>query len=182
MEGTNMQKSLIISFLVLAFGLFLIACQNGVNPAETAGQPGDESLEKAVPKGESEPCGGCEEDCELTPGYWKNHPEAWPLDNITVGGETYTKEEAIEWMSKPVAGDKSITMFKALVAAMLNVEKGCDVSCCITSVIAQANEWMADHPVGSGVKARSDAWQGCKCNLDGEELYLELDQWNNFGC
>ena len=26
-----------------------------------------------------------------TPGYWKNHPEAWPTGSITVGGVTYMK-------------------------------------------------------------------------------------------
>ena len=26
-----------------------------------------------------------------TPGYWKNHPDAWPVDSITVGGVSYSK-------------------------------------------------------------------------------------------
>jgi hypothetical protein len=30
-----------------------------------------------------------------TPGYWKNHAEAWPVQFITVGGVTYTKAQAI---------------------------------------------------------------------------------------
>src|SRR6185295_7670920 len=29
-----------------------------------------------------------------TPGYWKNHPAAWPVASITVGGITYTKAQA----------------------------------------------------------------------------------------
>jgi len=32
-----------------------------------------------------------------TPGYWKNHPEAWPVSSITVGGLTYTKAQAIAY-------------------------------------------------------------------------------------
>src|SRR4051794_26153743 len=32
-----------------------------------------------------------------TPGYWKNHPEAWPTQTITIGGGTYTKAAAIAW-------------------------------------------------------------------------------------
>ena len=35
-----------------------------------------------------------------TPGYWKNHPEAWPVADITVGGVTYTKAEAIAWLEE----------------------------------------------------------------------------------
>ena len=56
-----------------------------------------------------------------TPGYWKNHPEAWPVDEITIGGVTYTKVEAIAIMNTPEKGDKTYTMFSALVAATLNV-------------------------------------------------------------
>ena len=33
-----------------------------------------------------------------TPGYWKNHPDAWPVAVITIGGETYTKGDAIAIM------------------------------------------------------------------------------------
>ena len=29
-----------------------------------------------------------------TPGFWKNHPEAWPVSTITVGGVEYTLDEA----------------------------------------------------------------------------------------
>jgi hypothetical protein len=33
-----------------------------------------------------------------TPGYWKNHPDAWPVSSITVGGVAYTKAQAIAWL------------------------------------------------------------------------------------
>ena len=29
-------------------------------------------------------------------GYWKNHPEEWPVEWIEIGDENYTKEEAID--------------------------------------------------------------------------------------
>src|SRR6185503_2976132 len=32
-----------------------------------------------------------------TPGYWKNHAEAWPVSGITIGPNTYTKAQAITW-------------------------------------------------------------------------------------
>ena len=37
-----------------------------------------------------------------TLGYWKNHPDAWPVDEITCGGTTFTKEEAIELMEQAI--------------------------------------------------------------------------------
>ena len=92
-----------------------------------------------------------------TPGYWKNHPEAWPVHGITVGGITYTKAQAIAWLGK-VGKDKTTTMFSSLVPAMLNVCIGNDGSC-VTSTIAAANTWMATYgPVGSNVAASSYAW------------------------
>lgn len=109
-----------------------------------------------------------------TPGYWKNHPEAWPVDEITIGGETYTKEMAIFFMKARVKKDKTFTMFPALVAAKLNVLIGNEDSC-IEGTIKDADQWMADYGpvVGSGVKASSNAWEM------GEPLYEVLDLYNN---
>lgn len=105
-----------------------------------------------------------------TPGYWKNHPEAWPVDSITIGGITYTKEEAIEKMGLP-DGDKRNTMFRSLVCAMLNVIIG-NESSCVDQTIIDANAWWAKY-YGKCVKASSKAW---KC---GEPLYFILDDYNN---
>ena len=93
-----------------------------------------------------------------TIGYWKNHPDAWPVEMIEIGGETYTKAEAIAWMKAPIKGDKTINMFKQLVAAKLNVLIGNDDSC-IADTIAYADAWLADNPVGSKVRANKPAWK-----------------------
>jgi hypothetical protein len=70
-------------------------------------------------------------------------------------------------------------MFKALVAAKLNVMIG-NRDCCIAGAIAEADAWMATYgPVGSGVKASSAAWQRGACPGGGECLYLRLDAYNN---
>ena len=107
-----------------------------------------------------------------TPGYWKNHPEAWPVDEITIGGVIYTKEEAIDIIKMP-DGDKTYTIFRALVSARLNVLIGNDDSC-IADTISGADVRMETYgSVGSGVHASSDAW------TEGEPLYLELDDYNN---
>ena len=111
-----------------------------------------------------------------TPGYWKNHPDAWPLsvqlNGITVGGVTYTEAQAIAWLGK-VGKDKTTTMFSSLVPAMLNVLIGNDGSC-VNSTIAAANTWMATYgPVGSNVAASSAAW------TIGEPLHITMDAYNN---
>ncbi|MDH3538859.1 MAG: hypothetical protein OEP52_02590 [Acidimicrobiia bacterium] len=109
-----------------------------------------------------------------TPGYWHKmgHWEDWDLTGVTVGGEYYSAQEAIDLIRMPVKGDKTLTMFPALVAAVLNVQIGNEDEC-IAGTIAAAHIWMVENPLGSGVKARSDAWD------DGEPLYWMLDRYNN---
>jgi hypothetical protein len=107
-----------------------------------------------------------------TPGYWKNHPEAWPVNGITVGGITYTRDQAISWLER-VGKDRTITMFSSLVPAILNVSIGNDDSC-VASTIAAAHNWMKTYgPVGSNVHAASYAWKV------GEPLHRLLDNYNN---
>jgi hypothetical protein len=117
------------------------------------------------------PCGNGEGTG--TPGYWMNHPEAWPVDEIKIGCVVYTKADAIAHMMASVSGDKTFTMFPALVAAKLNILIGTDPSC-IADVIADADAWMCLYgPVGSGVAGSSMAWEL------GEPLYEMLDAYNN---
>jgi hypothetical protein len=107
-----------------------------------------------------------------TLGYWKTHANAWPVETITIGGIAYAKADAIGWMKKPTAQDKTIGMFQQLVAAKLNVLIGNDASC-IADTIAAADAWMTSHPVGSKVKASSPAW------TVGSPLHTALDDYNN---
>jgi len=93
-----------------------------------------------------------------TPGYWKLHPSDWPVDVITIGGRTYTKQQAIIIMGLPELGDKTKVAFRQLVAAKLNVLAGTDDSC-IAEAIEAADAWLARYRVGSGVRASSAAWK-----------------------
>jgi hypothetical protein len=106
-----------------------------------------------------------------TPGYWANHPEAWPTNQIVIGGITYSKAAAIANIKRSVTKDKRWTMFPALVSAKLNVLIGNDSSC-IASTIAAADAWWATYH-GSPVSGSSAAWKA------GEPLYLMLDAYNN---
>jgi len=107
-----------------------------------------------------------------TPGYWKNHPEAWPVSSIVAGGITYTKAQAIAWLGK-VGKDKTTTMFSSLVPAMLNVIIG-NLDSCVTGAINDGNKWMKYYgPVGSGVAGGSYAWSV------GEPTHQQLDAYNN---
>lgn len=113
-----------------------------------------------------------EKACALSPGYWKNHPDNWPVDEITIGGRTLTKLQAIALMSLPERGDKTKNAFRHLVAAKLNVLAGTDDSC-IAEAIEAADAWLARHPVCSGVRASSAAWKRIS------RVIARLDAYNN---
>lgn len=106
-----------------------------------------------------------------TPGYW-HKPENWPVDSIEIGGVTYSKEEATALIDAPVRGDKTLNMFAQLCATKLNLIIGTDPSC-IEDTVSDADAWMADHPVESGVRANSEAWDV------GGPVHYTLDQYNN---
>jgi len=108
-----------------------------------------------------------------TQGYWKNHLEVWPLDPITVGGVTRSAADGQNLMLRPPKGDKTWNMYRQLTAAKLNVANGTDSSC-ISSVIADADQWLIDYPLGSGVSAGSTAWKD-----SGDALHETLDAYNN---
>ncbi len=107
-----------------------------------------------------------------TPGYWKNHPEAWPVGSITIGDVPYSKADAIAWLGK-VGKDKTTTMFSSLLSAKLNVMLRNEDSC-VAATITAADRWMAFYgPVGSKVAASSAAW------AEGEPLHILMDNYNN---
>ena len=120
---------------------------------------------------------GCYNPGTGTPGYWKNHPEAWPVDQLSIGGGVYTQKQILTLLGMP-DGDKRYTLFRALVAAKLNCLIGNDISC-ISSFIANADVWLCLYvpatglPNGTAIAGTSAAWR------TGEPLYLCLDAYNN---
>ena len=107
-----------------------------------------------------------------TPGYWKNHPDSWPVETLVIGGQTYTREELIAILCNGGRGDKTYTLFHALLAARLNILSGCSAAC-VTAAVTAADEWLVTYPLDSNVRGSSRAWRL------GEPLSLKLDMYNN---
>jgi hypothetical protein len=110
-----------------------------------------------------------------TPGYWMNHPDAWPTQWIVVippDEHMYSKYEAIDIMKASVNRDKTLTLFPAWVAAILNRRIGNDTSC-VNVEIGEARYWLDAHPPGSVVTASSAEWK------EAEPWYETLDAYNN---
>lgn len=64
--------------------------------------------------------------CPLTQGYWKNHPDAWPVNSLTLGSQIYTQAELLQILNTPSTKDASIILAKQLIAAKLNIAAGSD--------------------------------------------------------
>jgi len=81
--------------------------------------------------------------CPRTPGYWKNHPDAWPAAHLTIGSGDYLQKELLKMLSMPVRGDLDIILVKHLIAVKLNVYSGADGGP-IEDVIAEADQYLAN--------------------------------------
>lgn len=77
-----------------------------------------------VNPGEEEPPPGEQEGCTFTQGYWKNHEEAWPVTELTLGTVTYTQEELLQILRQPVRRNGLVSLAHQLIAAKLNVANG----------------------------------------------------------
>lgn len=108
--------------------------------------------------------------CTHSQGYWKTHPEAWPLDEIMLGGQTYSKETALEILNNPPKGDAAYVLAVQLIAAKLNIAGGADDSLIADSILA-ADAWLSEHPIGTDPKGEA--------REQGIALAEKLEAYNN---
>jgi hypothetical protein len=76
--------------------------------------------------------------CPLGQGYWKNHPNDFPVGSLTIGCQTYTQAELLAILRTPVRGDASLILAYQLIAAKLNVFNGSDPAP-ISATISEAD-------------------------------------------
>jgi len=96
--------------------------------------------------------------CVLTQGFWKNHPEAWPVAQLQLGNVNYDQQQLLDILHQPVRGNGLVSLAHQLIAAKLNIAAGADPSC-IQETIAEADALIGDlvvPPVGDGFLAPSD--------------------------
>jgi hypothetical protein len=80
--------------------------------------------------------------CPLTIGYWKNHPNAWPVHSLVLGSQPYNMTELLAILNTPSRGDASIILAKQLIAAKLNIANGSDPTP-ISSTITHADSLLS---------------------------------------
>src|SRR5262245_15647908 len=56
-------------------------------------------------------------ECVFTQGFWKTHPEAWPVSSLKLGNIIYTKTQLLSIFNTPAAGNGLISLAHQLIAA-----------------------------------------------------------------
>jgi hypothetical protein len=96
--------------------------------------------------------------CVRGQGYWKNHPDVWPVTELQLGNVTYTQEQLLAILHEPVRGNGLLILAHQLIAAKLNIAAGADPSC-IQDTIAAADALIGNlviPPVGDGYLSPRD--------------------------
>jgi hypothetical protein len=89
--------------------------------------------------------------CTYSPDHWGWNPQAWPVEELELGGEVYRQDEALEILLADPAGDEAQALLQQLIAAKLNLENGA-VWTEVEAAVEAAGEWLEAHPPGSKLK------------------------------
>jgi hypothetical protein len=115
--------------------------------------------------------GDASENCTYTVGYWKNHPEEWPVSSLTLGNVVYDQGELLAILHEPARGNGLVSLAHQLIATKLNDAHGADMSVIISAVIA-ADGLIGNlivPPIGGGHLSPSQT----------SALTEQLDDYNN---
>lgn len=112
--------------------------------------------------------------CPFTQGFWKNHPEVWPVNTLNLGSQNYTQSELIDILKTPVRGDASLILAHQLIPAKLNVANGSD-SANISAAITEADGLLSSFSgkLPQGVRPSIDMGHNMTSVAE------ELDSYNN---
>jgi hypothetical protein len=97
------------------------------------------------------PCVGGS-SCTYSQGYWRNHPNAWPVTSLTLGTVTYQAAELMAILDDPARGNGLVIVVHQLIAAKLNIANGADPSA-VQQAITDADNMIGAlvvPPIGNG--------------------------------
>jgi len=110
------------------------------------------------------------DNCTYTQGYWKNHPEEWPVTSLVLGNTTYNQSQLLAIFNTSPGGDATYILAHQLIAAKLNIANGANPSAVAQTVIDSDN-WLIANPIGSN--------PGNPARAVGIALAGTLDDYNN---
>jgi hypothetical protein len=96
-------------------------------------------------------------NCTRQAAYWRENPEAWPVDQIELADTLATKDSSDTFLAQTDDGTESdlndeesrpSDVFRELLAAWLNIFGGANSSA-ITQQLEEAENWLLENPLGS---------------------------------
>lgn len=110
--------------------------------------------------------------CPKSPGYWKNHRERWPVNELQIGDEIYNANELMNLLrgrnpnGSQCGSDSSTALARMLVAAKFSILNGASPQN-YADEIEEADEFLADYPPGSDPRgSRRNRANSLKDDLD----------------
>ncbi len=86
--------------------------------------------------------------CTLDKNSWISNLESWPLQEVLIGGETYSRDK-LRYLTNLTSPNAQESLLIELVVYTLNVYQGAD-GASIAQTVAAAINWLDEHPEGSG--------------------------------
>jgi len=93
--------------------------------------------------------------CTYSQGYWRTHPDAWPVTSLTLGTVTYQAAELMAILDNPAQGNGLVILAHQLIAAKLNIANGADPTA-VQQAITDADNMIGGlvaPPIGNGYLA-----------------------------
>jgi hypothetical protein len=93
--------------------------------------------------------------CTYSQGYWRNHPDAWPVTSLTLGTVTYQAAELMAILDNPAQGNGLVILVHQLIATKLNIANGADPSA-VDQTVTDADNMIGAlvvPPIGNGYLA-----------------------------
>ena len=118
-----------------------------------------------------------------TPGYWKNHPEAWPVSQLSLGngGLSYDQSCLLDVLTQPTRGDIRVKLLHHLIAAKLNLLNGSDPTFIVETIASADNNLTWTNSLTGGCAdpfLQGDKPKGADKHI-AEALKDSLDAYNN---
>ena len=112
--------------------------------------------------------------CPMSQGHWKNNPDMWPVNSLTLGTQSYTKTELLAILNTSTQTDASLILARQLIAAKLNIANGSD-SAPVSSTIADADTLLSAFSGKLPYKVKSSSVTGQSMTADA----AVLNNYNN---
>jgi hypothetical protein len=90
--------------------------------------------------------------CVYSHGYWRRHPDNWPVNTLELGILTYTKPELRAILNEPTRGNGLVSLATQLIAALLNQANDASTPPQVQQAIDDAHALILDlvvPPVGT---------------------------------